>query len=120
MTCFENRSEACELIWASRLPGMMSAQSNTSVELLSTDSAPAVTLELIFTSISFALPLGIVGIPCEANFGFLTNVKDTFGTTLLYMYGPSPGGGLDDRFFIAVPLGTIPSDGTASTFSNAP
>ena len=63
---------------------MMSAQSNTSVELLSTDSAPAVTLELILTSISFALPLGMVEIPCDANFGFLTNEKDTFGTTLLY------------------------------------
>ena len=45
---------------------------------------------------------------------------ETFGVTDAILYGPTPGGGADDRFFIAVPEGTMPNGGIASTFSSGP
>ena len=36
------------------------------------------------------------------------------------MYGPTPGGGLFDRFVLGVPAGTRPAAGNASTLSKAP
>src|SRR5436305_590240 len=42
------------------------------------------------------------------------------GTMLVIMYGPTPGGGSFGWFLNGVPLGTRPSDGNASTLSNAP
>src|SRR5437870_3760159 len=68
----------------------------------------------------FELPDGMPGIASDAQCGFLTNENDAFGTTLVIMYGPTPGGGLFCRFFIGVPEGTRPEDGNARTLSNAP
>jgi hypothetical protein len=44
------RSEACDWICGSRLGGTVSAQSNTSFVLLSTDSALAVVFDEIFAT----------------------------------------------------------------------
>src|SRR5690348_10488967 len=119
MTFFAYRSFACELICGSRLPGIVSAQSNTSALFWSTDRAFDETFELIFT-LMFENPFGMPGIASEAHLGFLTNWNDAFGTTFVIMYGPTPGGGAFGRFFIGVPVGTRPEDGNARTLSNAP
>ena len=50
----------------------MSAKSNTSAELFSTDSAFAVVLDEIFAVIVFTLPDGMPGIGVQL--GFLTTV----------------------------------------------
>ena len=68
----------------------------------------------------FELPDGMPGIIPAVQCGFLTSWNDALGTTLVIMYGPTPGGGLLGRFFICVPLGTRPDDGNARTLSNAP
>jgi hypothetical protein len=65
-------------------------------------------------------PLGMSGIPSNAKCGFLTSVNPRFGETSLIMYGPTPGGGLLDRFVAGVPLGTSPAAGNASTLASAP
>src|SRR5437588_921067 len=119
MTFFENRLEAWLWICGSRLPGIVSAQSNTSAEFWSTDSAFASTLLEIFM-LMFALPAGMPGMFIAVQCGFLTAENDWLGTTLVIMYGPTPGGGEFGRFFIGVPVGTRPDDGNASTLSNAP
>ena len=116
---FENRSDAFELICGSRLPGIVSAQSNTSAVLLSTDSALESTFDEIFTLTS-TWPAGMPGMFIEDHLGLRTSENDWLGTMLVILYGPTPGGGLLGMFFIGVPLGTSPSAGNASTLSNAP
>src|SRR5947209_8280706 len=98
---------------------MMSAQSNTSFELFRTDSAPAETFDWNFTVMS-AFPAGMPGMFIFDHSGLRTSWTETFGVTDAILYGPTPGGGADDRFFIAVPEGTMPSGGIASTFSSGP
>ena len=55
-----------------------------------------------------------------AHSGFLTSENDALGTMFVIMYGPTPGGGLLGSFLNGVPVGMNPSDGNASTLSNAP
>src|SRR5881397_663715 len=98
MIFFWNRLAACDWICGSRLPGISSAQSNTSAVLLSTDSALESTFAEIFT-LTLTLPDGIPGRFIFDHCGFLTNENDWFGTTFVIMYGPTPGGGLLGRFF---------------------
>src|SRR5258708_39517096 len=119
MTFFWYRSAAWDWICGSRLPGIVSAQSNTSTVLLSTPSAFESTFEEILTLTS-TLPEGIPGMFIFDHWGFLTSENDWFGTMFVIMYGPTPGGGVLGRFFSGVPLGITPRDGNASTLSNAP
>src|SRR3981081_1524872 len=119
MTFFEYRSLACDWICGSRLPGTVSAQSNTSALFCSTDSAFASTFDEILTFTS-TLPAGMFGMFICAHFGFFTNENEALGTMFVIMYGPTPGGGLFGSFFIGEPVGTSPSDGNASTLPNAP
>jgi len=119
MIFFVYRSLACDWICGSRLPGIVSAQSNTSALFCSTASAFASTFDEIFTS-TLTRPAGIPGMFIRAHFGFLTTENEASGTTFVIMYGPTPGGGLFGWFFIGVPLGTSASAGNASTFPNAP
>src|SRR5436305_11488004 len=119
MIFFANRSLACDWTCGSRLPGIVSAQSNTSALFCSTDSAFASTFEEILTLTS-TFPDGIPGMFICAHFGFLTTENEALGTMFVIMYGPTPGGGLFGSFFIGVPVGTSPSDGNASTLPNAP
>ena len=80
MTFFENRLDACDWICGSRLPGIVSAQSNTSAELLSTESALASTFDEILTLTS-TWPAGMPGIFIAAQCGFLTTENEAFGTS---------------------------------------
>src|SRR6202011_1590016 len=107
--------EICE----TRLPGAVSAQSNTSAAPFSTDSAFALTFEEILVS-TVTCPAGPPGIAWAAQCGLMLVSNETFGTTFWITYGPSPGGGLFGMFFIGVPDGTRPCAGNASTFENAP
>jgi hypothetical protein len=52
--------------------------------------------------------------------GLIVPTHDWFGTTLVIMYGPTPGGGVFERSTIAVPAGTKPDEGNARMFSNGP
>ena len=62
----------------------------------------------------------MLGIPSDAKCGFLTIVHPRFGETFVIMYGPTPGGGLFDRFVLGVLAGTRPAAGNAMTLSKAP
>ena len=119
MTFFEYRSAACDWICGSRLPGIVSKESNTSAWLFRTDSAFESTFDEILT-LMFTVPAGMPGMFIFDHCGFLTSEYDWFGTMLVIMYGPTPGGGLFGWFLIGVPLGTTPAAGNARTLSNAP
>src|SRR5581483_3010946 len=119
MTFFWYWPEALAWICGSRLPGIVSAQSNTSALPFSTDSAFASTFEEIFTFTS-TWPAGMPGMFIFDQSGFRTSSNDWFGTMFVILYGPTPGGGLFGMFFIGVPFGTSPRDGNASTLPNAP
>ena len=71
--------------WDRRLGGIVSAKSNTSAELLSTDRALAVVLDEIFALMVFTDPDGMPGIASLAQYGFLTTLYETLGTMLVIL-----------------------------------
>src|SRR5262249_50742586 len=71
-------------------------------------------------ALTSTLPAGIPRVVESVQSGLRSTSHERFGTTFLISYGPTPGGGVFERFFIAVPCGTKPADGNASRLVKAP
>ena len=91
----------------------MSAQSKTSALLLSTASVSELVLVSI-VDVDVDVPGRDPRDRHRRPVRVLFTSNDWFGTMLVILYGPTPGGGLFGSFFIGVPVGTNPSAGNAS------